>query len=223
MATEASVSLFRRHRNLQAPGPQPDALTDWEAVDAHLAQLIGEARTFRGDGGTDCPVTLHAGERAYYIARDAQLIEPRSAGGHWEGRYQGVSFHVPGTRSMRYRIGGSKGRYVRAPDQPTAIDTGTAVVTDGRVVFIGPRQTREWDWTKVIAVEHEPDKAWTAINVENRQKVSGIAYTVAEAPEIRFRMDLAQAVAAGTVDQLVAELEADRAAHAQQRPGPAPV
>jgi len=209
------VTLFKRHQR----APLPDGrLAQWQAEDDHLAELIAEARGFRGLPAP-APITLHARERVFIIAPNVELIEPRSAGGHWQGRTQGVSVHVPGSRSMRYRVGASKGHYVREADKPTAIDTGTAVVTDRRVVFTGPKQTREWHWDKVIAVEHEPDSPWTAIPVENRTKVSGIAYSAAEAPEIRFRLDLAHALATGATDGLVGELEADRAEHASHRPG----
>jgi hypothetical protein len=42
------------------------------------------------------------------------------------------------------------------------------------------------------------------------------------APKIRFRIDLAHAVATGTTDTLIADLEADRAEHAHRRPGTPP-
>jgi hypothetical protein len=197
-------------------------VAQWRAADDDLAQLIDEARTFRGfptGQATGAPINLHAGERVFVVVHDVELIEPPSAAGAWVGGYQGVSDHVPGTRSTRYRIGGSKGHYVRSPDKPTAIDTGTAVITDRRVVFTGPKQVREWVWSKTISVEHEPDSPWTAIAVENRTKVCGIAYGAPVASHVRFRLDLAYAVATGAVDGVVAELEADRAEHALHRPG----
>ena len=36
---------------------------------------------------------------------------------------------------------------------PTAIDTGTVFITNKRVVFEGPRQTRECDFAKLIGVQ----------------------------------------------------------------------
>jgi hypothetical protein len=217
------VGLFKRHVEERAPLPLEGRLAAWQTGDDRLSQLVETARLFRTSFTPAeverVPIALKSGERIYAIVDRAGLIEPRSTGGRWVGGYQGVSVRVPGTKSMRYRIGATKGRCVRAEEKPTAIDTGTAVVTDRRVVFVGPKQTREWLWGKVIAVEHEPDAPWTAVPVENRQKVSGIAYSAPAAPKVRFRLDLAQAVAAGATDALVAELEADRAEHAQHRPG----
>jgi hypothetical protein len=139
----------------------------------------------------------------------AILIEPRSAGGHWEGRSQGVSVRIPGTRSARYRVGANKGHYVKAPEKPTIIDTGTATVTDKRVAFAGPKQSREWLWAKCLGMSHEDGAAWTSINVSNRQKASGLGYDDEHAEDVRFRLDLALAVATGATDRLVSELEAD--------------
>jgi hypothetical protein len=221
------MALFK-HKAERAPGPipsppQPGLLVAWQAEDDRLAQLIELGRGFRGataselEGGS--PVALKAGERIYFVLEGAALIEPRSAGGHWEGRTQGVSIRVPGTKSMRYRVGANKGRYVRDGDQPTPIDTGTAVITDKRLVFAGAKQAREWVWTKTIGLQHQENAPWTAVPVSNRQKVSGIAYDDAHAGDIRFRLDLALAVATETTDMLIAELEADRAEHATHRPG----
>jgi hypothetical protein len=213
-------ALFKRHRDLQAPGPTGSA--QWRAEDDDLAQLIDEARTFRGfptGQATGAPIHLHAAERVFVVVHDVELIEPPSADGTSVGRYHGVSAHVPGTRSTRYRIGRSKGHYVRTSAKPTAIDTGTAVITDRRVVFTGPKQVREWVWSKTTSVDHDPDSPWTVIAVENRTKVSGIAYRAPVASHVRFRLGLAYAVATGAVDGVVAELEADRADHAQHQPG----
>jgi hypothetical protein len=217
------MPLFK-HREQRAPAPLPleTRLLEWQAEDDHLAELINMGRNFRGFGPSEieggAPVALKAGERVFLIIGNASLVEPRSSGGHWEGRTQGVSVRVPGTRSTRYRVGANKGHFVREAEKPTAIDSGTAVVTGQRVVFAGTKQAREWLWTKTIGLEHQ-DAGWTAIPVSNRQKVSGIAYGAQEAPQVRLRLDLALAVATDTIDQFVADIEADRAQHAGHRPG----
>jgi hypothetical protein len=219
------MALFR-HKTERAPAPLPSLetrLAEWQADDDGLGEVVELARHFRGvtageiAGGS--PVALKPGERIYFVLKGAALIEPRSAGGHWEGRTQGVSFRVPGTKSMRYRVGANKGHYVRDGERPTPIDEGTAVVTDKRLVFAGAQQAREWLWAKTIGLQHQDDAPWTAVPVGNRPKVSGIGYDDAHGPEIRFRLDLALAVATGTADAFVAELEADRADHARHRPG----
>jgi hypothetical protein len=218
------VPLFK-HRPEQAPPPLPSVaqrLAVWQAEDDRLAKLVELAHDFRGLTAQEVervPIALKTGERIYAIITGATLVEPRSDGGHWQGRSSGVSIRVPGTRSMRYRVGATKGHYVRDAETPTAIDQGTAVVTDRRVAFAGAQHAREWLWAKCLGVQHQPDAAWTAIAVSNRQKTSGLSYGTVEAEEVRFRLDLAYAVATGEIDDLAAGLDAERAEHAIHQPG----
>ncbi len=178
-----------------------------------LRKMVDLARTFRGLPASELSdrpaVQLRNGERVFAVVSDVLLVEPRSTGGHWNGGSHGVSVRVPGTRSMRYRIGATSGRYVPGEQVPTSIDTGTAVVTDQRVVFSGPQYTREWLWSKCVALDHLEQSLYTTIAVSNRQKVSGIAYGSTQATLIRFRFDLALAVATDATGDLAAELEED--------------
>ena len=148
------------------------------------------------------------------------LVEPRSAGGHWEGHSQGVS--VPLGHGFRYRVGASKGHYVKEGEKPTVIDTGTAIVTDKRAFFTGAKQTREWRWDKCLGITHAADAPWTIIAVSNRQKASGIGYDRDHADLCRFRLDLAYAVATNTADRLAAELQQELAAIEPPPPTPPP-
>jgi len=221
------VALFRHKTEQRAPTPIPpleDRLAVWQAEDERLSHLLETARQFRGFSADEIervPIALKGGERIYAIVNGAGLIEPRSTGGHWQGGSRGVSVRIPGTKSMRYRVGATKGQYVRAEEKPVVIDEGTVVITDKRVVFAGTKQAREWAWGKCLGVQHQSDQPWTAIAVSNRQKTSGILYGNEAAEMVRFRLDLAYAVATGEADDLVGELEAERAGHAQHRPGAA--
>jgi hypothetical protein len=217
------MALFKHRTEQRAPAPSfEDRTAAWQTEDDRLGGLIQVAREFRGFTAAEIdrvPIALKAGERIYAIVTGAALIEPRSAGGHWQGGSRGVSVRVPGTKSMRYRIGATKGQYARAQEKPTVIDEGTAVITDKRVAFAGAKQAREWAWAKCLGVQHQPDAPWTAISVSNRQKTSGILYGDDASGDVRFRLDLAYAVATGEADDLAAELEAERAEHARHRPG----
>jgi hypothetical protein len=215
------MGLFKRKPPPLAPSLE-DRLADWQREDDRLAELCELAHEFRGQTAAEIdhtPLALKPGERVYAIVDGVKLIEPRSQGGHWEGGSHGISVRIPGTRSARYRIGATRGHYVHGEPQPTVIDTGTAVVTDRRVAFAGTQQAREWLWSKCLGVHHQPDAPWTAIAVSNRQKTSGLFYGDDAAPTVRFRIDLAFAVATGEADDLAAELDDERARHTALRPG----
>jgi hypothetical protein len=151
----------------------------------------------------------------------AILIETRRGAGRWQGASQGVSVRVPGTKSMRYRVGQSRGTFVPSDESPTQIDIGTFALTNQRATFMGAKQTREWLWAKLIGVAHQHDAPWTALAVSNRQKTSGVGYDDEHAGLIRFWIDLAVAKASGSTEGLIRELEGELAAAGGATPPPA--
>src|SRR5947207_4554976 len=213
----------KKHRAAQQAAQAAAAAQHAAAHVALLEQCLEQARTFDGVTGTDAEAAsllpLKKNERLVLVGQGAVLVEPRRAAGHWEGRSQGVSVPVPGLRGVRYRVGATHGTYVQGEEAPTPIDTGTFTLTTTRAVFVGPKQTREWDWSKLLGITHAADAPWTAIAVSNRQKTSGVLYDAANEDVVRFNIDLAVALYRGERAALVSQLEAElNAAHA----GPPP-
>ncbi len=198
--------------------------TDWAQTDQQLAVLIERAKAAAaGSFPTVAASTaLKAGETALLDVAGVSLIESRRGPGHWQGASQGVSVHIPGTKSMRYRVGATRGSFIQGDEHPTPIDVGTLTITDHRAVFLGAQQTREWAWSKLVGFHDDEVAAWTGIAVSNRQKISGIAYPPAAAASVRLTLELAAAIGNGTVDHLVADLEAERADWSTHRPAIAP-
>jgi hypothetical protein len=159
------------------------------------------------------------GESAFLMIEGVALIEPRRTPGHWQGSCSGASFRV--AKGVSYRVGGTRGTYVPGPDVPTPIDGGDALISNQRVVFIGQKATREWAYSKLVGVIHDDEDPWTALQVTNRQKVSGILYGWEIADEVRWRLTLALASyldERGQLrEQVSGELEQLRAA---ERPDP---
>ena len=114
-------------------------------------------------------------------------------------------------RSVRYRVGATRGHYVQGAPTLTAIDTGTVYITNRRVIFAGSRQTRECAFAKLISFEHDDQQGYTTFSVSNRQKPTTVNYGPAVAPHFDFRLDLALAHFRGTTAGLVAELQRDLA------------
>jgi hypothetical protein len=96
-------------------------------------------------------------ERVFLQVAPVALIEDRVRGGHYEGRSQGVSIPIGsiGGHAVRYHVGANKGHYVQGAPTPTAIDQGTVLITNKRVVFEGAKQTRECLFTKLIGFQHD--------------------------------------------------------------------
>ncbi len=196
--------MFEKHKERKAAEAAAETVSRRKVLGDYLAIAL----TYAGQDATSFPaVVLKAGERGYFTFTGVGLIEPRQAAGHWEGHSQGVSIPVPGMRSVRYRVGATKGHYVPGPELPTSIDTGSFSLTSLRAVFVGGAQTREWDWAKLIAIQHSDTHPWTNFAVSNRQKTSGILYGADHAEQVRFWIDFAVAKATGGTAGLAAELE----------------
>jgi hypothetical protein len=199
---------------------QQRAVEEWETERTELVEKIDRARTFKGVTGAEVPadavVQLKKDESFLLQAEGAVLIEPRRDEGHYQAGSSGFSFKV--AKGVRYRVGGTRGTYVPGEEQPTPVDTGTMTITNQRVVFQGAKQAREWSYSKLIGMQHDPQQPWTAIQVSNRQKVSGFLYDNDNAPEIRFRLALGVALFNDASDELAASLEQELAEHDAAKP-----
>jgi len=187
---------------------------DWESHVGPVREMAQMAHDWMGEPITaDAGIIGRRGESAYLVLKGAALIEPRRLPGHWTGRSQG--FSVPVYKGIRYRVGASKGTFQQGDEVPTPIDQGTVLISDQRVVFAGSKQSREWLYPKLIGFHHDDKLPWTALQVSNRQKVSGILYTEDTETLVRFRLELAlaqysgtRAVFAASIDRQLADLMA---------------
>jgi hypothetical protein len=111
---------------------------------------------------------------------------------------------------------------VQGDEVPAPIDTGTVTITNQRVVFQGAKQAREWAFTKLLGYQHDPALPWTAIQVSNRTKVSGVLYDREHADEFHFRLALALANYHDEVAGFAQQLRGEAEAHNEKRPAPPP-
>jgi len=152
------------------------------AVEANRAFEAYDIATLK-TGVTSVPgVQLKKGEVAYAVLDPVGLVEPRREPGKWVGGSQGVSFRV--MKGVRYHVGQSRGTYTQGAERPTVIDTGRAVVTNQRMLFVGSSRSTEWAYAKLLGYSLEEDAA-EIFNVSNRQKASGFAYP----PEVDHKVD----------------------------------
>lgn len=111
------------------------------------------------------PVILKKNEEAYLSLPNITLSEPRavrvskSAG-------TGASFRV--TKGIAVHSGGGQSKSV-SHEEIMAIDNGTFVITNKRVIFVGSKKTVNIDLTKILAMNIYKDGI--SIQRENKQKV----------------------------------------------------
>jgi hypothetical protein len=210
--------MFEQFRAKRAQKQYQGELADWQKRHDAYAELLELAEQF--DGLDTDEIMLSQGEALFYKVSNVALIEERVRGGHYAGVSSGVSIPIGslGGRSVRYRVGSTRGHYVQGTPTPTAIDTGTVFITSKRVIFEGSRQTRECDFAKLIGVRHDDTAGSTTLSVSNRQKPTTIVYGPSLSGSFDFRLELAIARFRGTVANVVADVQRDLKQIDSQRP-----
>jgi hypothetical protein len=144
------------------------------------------------------------GEHVVGIVSEVGLVEAQRGPTQFKGGAVGFSFRM----TDRFAVGPSRfrGTSTRGEERPALVDSGRFVITDRRAVFMGGKQTREFDWQDLLAHELRPlDKksAIVYLPVSNRQKVSGIAADAASMIHVHQRVAFGVAVAMGRKDDFL--------------------
>jgi hypothetical protein len=192
-------------------------LAAWQAERADAEELLAVATA---PGSTPDGVVLHRGELCFGVLTSCSLIEERKGAGHFVAGSAGVSIPLGSLhgRSVRYRVGATRGHYVAGQPEPTAVAQGTLYLTNQRLVFLSSTQTRECRFDRLVGIQKDDATGQLQVSVSNRQHPTVIAYGAAAAPWVAFRIDLCLAQWRGEVDQLVAELTAQLAEIDARRP-----
>jgi hypothetical protein len=214
--------LFRHHQEKKAYQEYQAKLATWQEQRDAYASLVTLAETYAGEPSAE--IMLKPGEAVFAAVTNAALVEDRRGAGEWTGRSQGFSIPVAsiGGRSIRYRIGSSRGHYQQGAPTPTAIDRGTAYITNRRIIFQGGKQTRECLFDKLVGFQHDDAAGETVFSVSNRQKPTCIQYGSGLSSWFDFRLDLAIAHYRSTVAAMTEGLKADLAALDAAEPVPPP-
>jgi hypothetical protein len=120
------------------------------------------------------PLVAKRGEEAY-LSIPAELARNRSRT-RYQGASQGLSFPL-GHTGIRYRIGTFRG-YPVSQETLTAIDTGTLVLTNQRIAFVGARRSLAMALDKILHVESYRDGL--AIFKEGRETADFYIFSAAQ-------------------------------------------
>jgi hypothetical protein len=93
--------------------------------------------SFTGVGADE--LILKPREAVFYKVTGAALVEEGRGAGQWKSHSHGFSIPVGSVhgRSIRYRVGQTRGHLVQGAPASTAIDRGTVYITNQRLVFQG--------------------------------------------------------------------------------------
>lgn len=161
-------------------------------------------------------VRLKADEHPILVLQGSGVVELRANGVADRRGARGIGSR-PGNGAPS-RVDPHHGTVVSEPGVPRLIDSeGTTIITTHRVLYTSPNWNRAWEYAKTVEVFHSDAVAaargWGAsyIEVSNRKKTSGFTYRSGFARSVRDRLMLAVAAAAGTLEDMVLALKAEKA------------
>ena len=133
------------------------------------------------ESGGDLPIVTKRGEQVVSVGDGYSLVEARSRRVRHKGRSHGVSIRI--AKGVWYRPTVHTAESVVQSEELVLLDEGEMVITDRRVVFAGNRQTREFRFSKLMAMRPSFDPFTFTVPVdrlllpvENRVRTSGLAW-----------------------------------------------
>ena len=177
----------------------------WQSDIATLKKLI-TVFTDAAAGKDSVPNTLmqKAGEITLWSATGV-FHETGRAPSQYVGGSSGVS--VPLGGGIRFRVGAMKGQVIPGEELQVDKDQGVVMLTTERLIFSGPRHSREWDFDKLLHLSTTDDDSDYFISVSNRQKSSGVRFDPATGREFNRFLGSATAAHEHGVDALLKELK----------------
>ena len=115
------------------------------------------------------------GEVTLFDLPKIELLEYKSSGSTYTGGNLGVSFPIFGR--VRGYAGGSQGQITKNPEVLTIVDTGRLKVTTKSVIFIGEKETRNFEISKMLDVELGPNGMWAKLAMINEKKREGLQHS----------------------------------------------
>jgi len=186
------------------------AFNDWQTKRDNYQRLLDSAQA---EGATPDGLALHRGELCYGTLTNCSLVEERKGPGHFVAGSAGVSIPIGkiAGRSIRYRVGATRGHYVSGTPSPTAIATGTLYITNQRLAFLSTTQTRECRYDHLVGIQRDDDAGTMTASISNRQHPVTFAYGKEVAAWVDFHVELGMSHYRGDTDELIKQLQAQLA------------
>lgn len=150
---------------------------------------------------------LKKDERILGSLTNVGLVEMKSGPSQWKGSSQGFSIPIGslGGRSVRYRVGASKGHMVKGEVRPTTTDSGSMDITNQRITFQGRQKSLECAYSKLLGIQHNDGSV--TISVSNRQKPTVLYFGSGVDEYVTDRINIAMALFNGSEDETRSQLQ----------------
>ena len=130
-------------------------------------------------------------EQSLFDITGVELLDFKSTGSSYSGGHAGISFPIIGR--IRGNVGGSQGQITRNPEALTTIDVGTLKITSERIIFIGEKEARAFELSKVLDFELGPNGLWVKIAMTNKAKRESFQHMALDQISIGMAIGIANA------------------------------
>lgn len=117
-------------------------------------------------------LAMEKGEFAFYERDGVALLEYKSTGSSTSGGFAGGNVGI--TSNLSVFGGGFRSKTQRNPEESTVLDTGKVIFTNQRAVFVGPNQSREFEFDKLLDMNVEDNGFTVRASVSGRQRTSAL-------------------------------------------------
>ena len=185
----------------------------WQRDHAGMEATLAAAQEVKqGRSLVEANIVSRHGEQVLWVG-GCVLHEPRRGATTFVGGTQGLSIPL-GVAGIRYRVGSIKGHSVAGPDIDTPIDSGVVTLTTTRLVFMGAKSTREWDFDKWIGATCDQAESVFLFHVSNRQKPSGLSFST-DGPTFNEYLALGLSIHENGIDAVLTDCQQTLDAHVQ--------
>lgn len=181
------------------------ALATWQEDLATLERII-TAITAASNGEDSVPNTLmqKPGEHTLWSGTGI-FHETGRTPSQYAGGSTGVSIPVGG--GIRFKVGAQRGTIIPGAEMQMDKDQGVVMLTNERLIFVGPLKSQEWNFDKLLMLSTTDDESDYFISVSNRKTNSGVRFDPATGREFNRFLGAATAVNEHGFEKVLDELE----------------
>ena len=181
------------------------AVAQWQEDFATLERII-TAITAASNGEDSVPNTLmqKPGEHTLWSGTGI-FHETGRTPSQYAGGSTGVSIPVGG--GIRFKVGAQRGTIIPGAEMQMDKDQGVVMLTNERLIFVGPLKSQEWNFDKLLMLSTTDDESDYFISVSNRKTSSGVRFDVATGREFNRFLGAATAANEHGFEKVLDELE----------------
>ena len=192
------------------------AVAQWQEDFVTLERII-TAITAASNGEDSVPNTLmqKPGEHTLWSGTGI-FHETGRTPSQYAGGSTGVSIPVGG--GIRFKVGAQRGTIIPGAEMQMDKDQGVVMLTNERLIFVGPLKSQEWNFDKLLMLSTTDDESDYFISVSNRKTSSGVRFDVATGREFNRFLGAATAANEHGFEKVLDELESLRKQALAQEP-----